>query len=228
MKLFVWDFHGVLEKGNDAAVLKITNLALQHHGYSRRMSEDENEFLSGRRWHEYFAFLLPEAKEEEHLNLQSTCHEIDKNQPEIISENICLNDHADLVLSNIHNSQHHQILISNTQPQNLEKFVNMVNIQQYFPSTHRFGVNTHQQKKLTKQDYLNQFLQNKDPFEAIISIGDSPGDMALIDQEMTANGIGYLYVHPGKQHRAAKCHHKINDLRLVLQEISHEMAYQGI
>lgn len=38
MKLFIWDFHGVLEKGNDDAVVEITNLALRRHGYSRELT----------------------------------------------------------------------------------------------------------------------------------------------------------------------------------------------
>jgi len=120
MKLFVWDFHGVLEKGNDEVVLEITNLALSNH------------------------------------------------------------------------------------------------------ASHRFGVNTHCQKKITKQDCLFQFLQGKTQFETIISIGDSPGDMTLIDHSIHIKGIGYLYSHPGKEHRQTKCHYKINDLRLVMQEITCE------
>ena len=40
MKLFVWDFHGVLEKGNDLAVLDITNKVLEQAGYSERLNED--------------------------------------------------------------------------------------------------------------------------------------------------------------------------------------------
>ncbi len=125
MKLFVWDFHGVLEKGNDEVVLEITNLALYRHGFSRRMTKIESEFLCGRRWHEYFAFLIPELKEEECLALQSTCFEISQNLPEITFKHIRLNDHADFVLNSIHNSPHCQILISNTLPESLEMFVNI-------------------------------------------------------------------------------------------------------
>jgi hypothetical protein len=106
MKLFVWDFHGVLEKGNDIAVLEITNLALDHHNYSRRMTHQESALLSGRRWHEYFAFLLPKIEEEECFKLQSTCFEISQNQPDIIARHIQLNDHAaektvDILFQNI-------------------------------------------------------------------------------------------------------------------------------
>lgn len=66
MKLFVWDFHGVLEKGNDAAVAEITNSVLQSFGHSRRMTIQEGELLSGKHWYEYFAFLLPHLNHQEH------------------------------------------------------------------------------------------------------------------------------------------------------------------
>lgn len=224
MKLFVWDFHGVLEKGNETAVLEITNLALKFHGYSRRMTQVENEFLAGYQWHEYFAFLLPEIEEDEYFLLQSTCIEISHSQPEIISSHIHLNDHADSVLKSIHESQNCQILISNTLPQTLDKFIRLVGVDKYFPPSHCFGVNMGSQKKLTKLDYLDQFLKDRDEaYEAIVSIGDSPGDMTLIEQIEKGKGVGYLYSHPGKEHRYANGI-KINDLRVVLQEISHEMT----
>lgn len=218
MKLFVWDFHGVLEKGNDNAVLEITNLALEHNGYSRRMTYDEGILLSGLRWHEYFSFLLPQLHKEDCHKLQSTCFEISQNSPEIIAKHIQLNDYADFVLESIQHSKHQQILISNTPPKSLDVFVDIVGVGKYFPKISRFGVDTHTQKVTTKKHSLLEFIKDKN-YESIISIGDSPGDMALIDEDMPLQGIGYLYSHPDRPHRPAKCHHKINDLRLVLQEI---------
>lgn len=85
MKLFVWDFHGVLEKGNGNVVLEITNRALEMHGHSRRMTEKESKFLSGRLWCDYFAYLIPELHEHERLLLQSICIEITRNSPEIFT-----------------------------------------------------------------------------------------------------------------------------------------------
>lgn len=41
MKLFVWDFHGVLEKDNDLAVLDISNKVLEQSGYAERFSEEK-------------------------------------------------------------------------------------------------------------------------------------------------------------------------------------------
>lgn len=220
MKLFVWDFHGVLEKGNENAVIEMTNLALVLHGYTRQMTYKESELLYGKRWHEYFSYLLPEISLEECFKLQSTCFDIQHNNPDIIDRHIQLNDHADSVLEAIHNSEHHQILISNTLSNALDNFIRMLGLEKYFPTTQRFGIDSHNQKTVTKKTCLAEYLKEKDSFKKVVSIGDSPGDMALVDDDLGLEGVGYLYTHPNREHRPAKCHHKIDDLRTVLQEIT--------
>lgn len=219
MKLFIWDFHGVLEKGNDEVVLEITNRALEKHGHSHRMTKEQGEFLAGRLWREYFTYLIPQLDDGERSVLQSTCLEIVKNSPEIFSKHVKLNDHVGHVLEAIQNSQHTQILISNTQPKILDNYVELVGIEKYFLSTHRFGADSLTQTRKTKTDCLNDFLKVGGNFNEIISIGDSPGDMDLINIPFT-KGTSYLYSYPGRTHRLAQCHHKIDDLRMVLQEIA--------
>lgn len=217
MKLFVWDFHGVLEKGNDHGVVEISNAALKKHGYSRRMTMEEGELLAGRRWYEYFSYLLPDLEHQEYLNLQATCFGMSENQPEVWTKYITLNDHAELVLQEIVKSGHTQILVSNTTPTALDLFIDAVGIRDYFPPTHRFGVDSHSQKHTTKKDCLKNYLQDKHFPLGIVSIGDSPGDMSLIEDH--PKGVGYLYTHPNRVHRESACHYKIHDLRAVLQEI---------
>jgi phosphoglycolate phosphatase-like HAD superfamily hydrolase len=217
MKLFIWDFHGVLEKGNDLAVLELTNKALLLHGYERQMNEEEAELLSGRRWYEYFLYLLPGLELKEYMALQGTCFELSKNHPEVVAKYIRLNDHAEDVLESIHSSNYSQILISNTHPLALEMFVQVVGIEKYFPPHHRFGVDSHTQQQFTKKECLEEYLKDKHFPEGIVSIGDSPGDIAMIHHY--PHGIGYLYSHPGRVHREIASHYKINDLRLVLNEI---------
>lgn len=34
-------------------------------------------------------------------------------------------------------------------------------------------------------------------------------------------GLGYLYTHPGRSHRAVQCDYKIHDLREVLREMNY-------
>lgn len=118
MKLFIWDFHGVLEKGNDEVVHEITNRALEMHGHS----------------------------------------------------------------------------------------------------THRFGADSSVQNRKTKKDCLHDFLSVSENFNEIISIGDSPSDMDLINLPFI-KGTSYLYSYPRRAPRLAQCHYKIDDLRIVLQEI---------
>ena len=73
MKLFIWDFHGTLEKGNERGVIALSNEALKRRGYTERFSEDHIQKLYGRKWHEYFAFLLPHEIPATHLSLQQDC-----------------------------------------------------------------------------------------------------------------------------------------------------------
>lgn len=218
MKLFIWDFHGVLEKGNDDVVLEITNRALEMHGHSRRMTKQESEFLSGRLWRDYFSYLIPELDEKERLVLQSTCVEITQNSPEIFNKHVKLNDNVEHVLELIQSTQYTQILISNTQPKILDFYVKLVGIEKYFPSTHRFGADSSVQNRKTKKDCLYDFLSVNKNINEIISIGDSPGDMDLINVPFV-KGTSYLYSYPNRAPRLLQCHHKIDDLRMVLQEI---------
>ncbi|CDZ80632.1 hypothetical protein BN1013_01149 [Candidatus Rubidus massiliensis] len=218
MKLFVWDFHGVLEKGNDLAVLEITNLSLKKHKYTRIMTTEEADILSGLRWYEYFAYLLPESTKKHQLELQATCFELSNSRPDILAKYLLLNDNASQVLHAIKEAEYPQILISNTRQESLDQFVKMVDIEEYFPKTHRFAADSHTQTKLTKKDCLKSFLQDKYFPEGIVSIGDSAGDMALIHD--IENGIGYHYKHPGKKHLEIDCHYKIHCLTQVLNELS--------
>lgn len=218
MKLFIWDFHGVLEKGNEDVVLEITNRALEMHGYSHRMTKKENEFLSGRLWREYFAYLIPELNENERLILQSTCIEIAQNSPEIFTKHVKLNDNVEHVLRVIQSSKHTQILISNTQPKILDIYIELVGIGKHFPATHRFGTDSSVLNRKTKKDCLHDFLSVSENFNEIISIGDSPSDMELINVPFI-KGTSYLYSYPRRAPRLAQCHYKIDDLRMVLQEI---------
>ncbi len=57
MKLFVWDFHGTLEKGNEYAVLEMSNIILEKHGHKERFTELQCRELYGKKWYEFFEFM---------------------------------------------------------------------------------------------------------------------------------------------------------------------------
>lgn len=212
----MWDFHGTLERGNDDALTEITNHILEQHGFEQRLSVSQAENLTGKSWHEYFAFLLPGLDFDQYLSLQAKCISVAQAQPDIIMKHIKPAPYAIEVLEAIDKSPHTQIVLSNTQPESLDIFLKSVQIEHLFPSHHRIAIDTPKPKK-TKKEWLCAFLHERLFPGGIVAIGDSPWDVELASCH--PKGVGYLYSHPHKIHREADCHHKINDLRSVLQEL---------
>lgn len=215
MKLFVWDFHGVLEKDNDLAVLDISNQVLEQAGYAERFSDEDNKKFYGLKWFQYFERLLPNLTNEQHMALQAACFEFAEKNLHILAKHIKPSDHSLAVLKTIHDAGHDQIILSNTRPHDLLWFVNTVGITKYFPEEKVIGVNAHQ-KHGVKKDALKDYLSNNQ-FDEIIIVGDSESDMEL--QEV-AGGITYFYSHPHISHAGiVKADHVIKDLREVLREV---------
>lgn len=217
MKLFAWDFHGVLEKDNESAVIQISNRVLRNLGYKEQFTEEDNRNLYGKKWYEYFEYLLPNEPHQKHLKLQQACIKLEEDEPDIVDNNIKPNDFAIEVLSKIENSGHDQILISNMSDVALERFMHAIDVTRFFPKGKAFPCNTRNgTKTYTKLEVLKNYIKNKN-FEEIIAIGDTAADMLL---KNAANNVAtYLYVHQHLKHPHVEADHKINDLREVLGEI---------
>lgn len=215
MKLFVWDLHGVLEKGNENAVLAVTNGVLEREGYSRLMTPAECDLLYGKKWYEYFEHLFPEESHERHLHLQELCFGYDRNV-EIISKNVVPNDHSHDVLAYIARA-HDQMLLSNTNAEGLDIFVDVLGLRKFFSDDRIFPVNSHKVSANSKYGVLEDFLRDKE-YENIIIIGDSPSDIALAQVEPVLSTT-YLYSHPGRPFKECVADYKIRDLRDVLREV---------
>ncbi len=215
MKLFVWDFHGVLEKDNERAVIDISNKVLEKLGYKERISRKINLKLYGQKWYEYFEYILPHESHEKHLKIQKACIAYEKDNHNIVANNIKPNNHAIAVLEAIQKSKQDQILISNMSDVALEMFTNSIGITKYF-SKKAFFCNTKSGNKVyTKHERLREYLKNK-IFDKIIIIGDTPNDISLNE---VAGGITYLYTHPHLKFKNCNPTYKINDLREVLREL---------
>jgi phosphoglycolate phosphatase-like HAD superfamily hydrolase len=213
MKLFVWDFHGVLEKDNDLAVLDISNSILALHGYEVRLSEADVRAYYGLKWYEYFEKVLPGLEKEAYLALQAECFEFDNKN--IVAKYIKPTDHALEVLRTIKDNGHDQILLSNTRPYDLDWFVALVGMEKYFTSNKLFGVNAHQTHS-NKSEALKEYINDK-TFDKVVIIGDSESDMAL--KEVTG-GVTYFYSHPQLElNTAVKADYVITDLREILNEL---------
>ena len=214
MKLFVWDLHGTLEKGNERAVIDISNSVLERHGYAERFSYADNPQLYGRKWYEYFAWLFDKPDHDRDLVLQDACFTLSESSPEMQCRWIRPTPHAPAVLGEI-KSRHRQVLISNTRAEALKVFIDTLAYGDFFSSGNAFAVDGHAERPASsKADVLADYLRDAGRgFEQIIIIGDSPSDMRL---KKVAGGVTYLFAHPDVEFRECESDHRIRDLRTVL------------
>lgn len=217
-KLFVWDLHGVLERGTERAAKIISNMVLEKEGYPEefRFTYEQSVKLFGLRWHQYFEHLLPHEPPNRHFELQNLCYATQEADPSLLSNNIFPNDHAYKTLEAIAN-RHDQILLSNTRYDKLSMFLELVGLKGFFYNGNALGIDDAQTE--TKTSLLEKAVQGKE-YTHIIIIGDSASDMALKDAHVPEGTkvTTYLYTHPGFPVRAKGDYH-ITDLRKVLREI---------
>ncbi len=209
-KLFVWDLHGTLEKGNEELVLAISNEVLLKLGYARRLTWKEALYMSGKKWQEYFAHILPDASEEECKQLEAACVDVARSDDRV-ERQMQPNDYAAHVLSSIAEANHTQIVISNTSTRGLKRFLAATGLSHFFPEGYAFAVHEHTGVSKTKLDTLQEFCEGK-KFSRKIAIGDSAHDLM--------GDINFLYAHAGRNHRDCDVpHNKIRDLREILKEL---------
>ena len=213
MKLFIWDFHGTLEQGNENTTIEISNSILNNFGYKERLTASQCSKLYGKKWFEFFKYLLPNEPLSRHLELQKACFSYSTLHPEIIVKYIKPTDYAIEVLDII-KRKHDQILVSNTKPESLDIFMDSVGISHFFPAGKAFASDSHTNNS-SKYSIIKKFLENN-TFDEIYTIGDSPEDVELGKK---VDAITFLYSHPGQKYKNCEPHYKIRDLREILKVI---------
>ena len=217
-KLFVWDFHGTLEKGNENASLEITNNVLAKHGYRQRLTKQDSINQYGKKWYQYYEYLLPDEPHETHLTLQAESFDWPEAKA-IVAKHMSANDYAELVVSTINDKGHDQILLSNTAEYALPIFVRLAGLSKYFDARNAFAIAAHSRDAVrSKAGVLEEYIESKGLERNIIVIGDSMSDMKLAERE---HAKGYYYRHPGLAMDVVLPRNvtPINDLRDILTEL---------
>ncbi len=215
MKLFVWDFHGVLEKGNEKVVIVISNKVLKEAGYKERLTDKDNEEFYGLKWYQYFEKLIPGLSKKECLQLQSDCYKYSEAHLDLLAKYIKPNDHAVDVLSAISKSNNYQMVISNSRQSDIIWFLNTIGVKRFFQDDDVIGVNAHQTHS-NKREALISYLKNKQ-YDEIVVIGDSEDDMVM---GRTVKAINYYYKRPNRSHDDTEnADFVIKDLRKVLESV---------
>jgi phosphoglycolate phosphatase-like HAD superfamily hydrolase len=213
MKLFVWDFHGVLEKDNEHAVVEVTNQVLEEFGYKPSLTLKVAKELYGLKWGIYFKQLAPEADEETVLKMVDRGVEI-SNTTDVIFRHIKPMDNCHEVLEKIRKAGHENMIISNTQPEALDRYLNAVKIMPFI--THKIGADSHRKDPHTRNSkikLLKEFLNSKN-YDKVIVIGDRDTDMELGE---AVGAINYYFINEfNKRLERYSC---ISDLKEVLKEV---------
>jgi phosphoglycolate phosphatase-like HAD superfamily hydrolase len=215
MNLFIWDFHGVLEKYHEQSVVEVTNKVLEEFGFSSRLDIDLCIKLYGKRWAEYFKILCPGADEETIKAMIKKGIEI-SNQGSFSFRHIKPNDYSHEVLTAIKKAGHENLILSNTHPEVLGRFLDSINITEFID--HKIGADSHRKDMHSKMNMkiplIKEFLNSR-KYDKIIAIGDTEDD---IDLGKAVGAITYLFSKRGFS-KETNADYKISDLREILKEI---------
>ena len=219
--LFVWDFHGVLEKGNEKSVEELCNLVLKDFGFERRINLKEVVDWYGLNWLDYFKLTVPEGTPELWQKMKEKVLSFQERGWEIIKKNIKAREFAKSVLEKIKNKGHQNILLTNAQPEHAKKFTELIGINTYLDAI--IGVDSPYDSRrkdeihIVKGDNLTSFLNGKE-YRKIVLIGDKESD---IKAGKICRAATYLFVDPenANAEKETEADYTISDLREVLREL---------
>lgn len=211
-KLFVWDFHGVLEKGNERAVVEVTNQVLEEFGIKNRL--DLKKCVNhGKKWHLFFRHLAPNADESTIKAMVERGIEI-STTTDVLYRHTEPMDYACEVLGKIKDKGHENLILSNANQGPLEIYVDAVKIAHLI--NHIIGADVHTRllDENTKIAIMNEFLKSRD-YEKIIVIGDNHSDIEL------GKAIGAVTFHFRRDGKfdSSDADFRITDLREVVKNI---------
>jgi len=210
-QLYVWDLHGTLERGNEQAVVELSNRVLQDFGLPYRFTPKMGVDLYGLKWHQYFRSLIPDISDQLAYELQEACFKLSLHDTEIQLRSIRRTPHAARVLDMIGRCQE-QVLVSNTREDTLPLFLHRLGLNRYFAPGRYMAVDNHSASGATKTAVVLEILA-KAHYDEVIVIGDSESDMQMA---RAVNAVGVLFNHPYLRRKrcAADCY--TSDLRDVL------------
>lgn len=221
--LFVWDFHGVLEKDNVYAVQELCNLVLQEFNLEKTISLLDAKNWYGLSWYDYFKLAFAEGSEELWFAMVKRVSAIQQlGGWDIVKKHIKPQDYYSEVLNEIKNRGHQNILLTNTEPKRASVFTDLVSLTSYFE--HIVGVCDHNQSRVgqeissVKSRVLLDFLQNKS-YQKIVAIGDKESD---IKAGQSCGAVTYLFCSPEGTKKVfdTQANYIISDLRQVLKELN--------
>ncbi len=218
--LFVWDFHGTLERDNVLALQLLVNETLRSFGIAREMTLDVTVELYGLSWIDYFHHAYPEGDIEMWHKMKEKAIEIQKKE-KYVERYIKPMNFAAETLGMIKVKGHKNILMSNSAPDWIKIFAKLVELQDYFDDY--IALDSHDKTRKIgdteglKIKALKEYVK-KQKYTRIIKIGDRESD---IEAGKAVGAVTYFFRNQFNQkvELSTKPDHDISDLRDVLQEL---------
>jgi len=214
--LFIWDFHGVLEKDNEYAVQHICRQVTKEFGFNTKIYLEDVRRWYGLKWIEYFFNLTRETNRRTLGKMVERAREVSQ---EIVQKYLKPMNHADYVLSRIKKSGNVNIVISNARQDRIEDFVKIVGLQKYLDEV--VGVDGHIRFKSStsaeKARAIGRLSVGKN-YARKIMIGDSESDI-LAGKIVGAKTYLFVTKMNRKKTGKIKADRTISDLRKILPEI---------
>jgi len=219
--LFVWDFHGVLEKGNVYAVQKLCNLVLDDFGIDKKISIDEAVNWYGLSWFDYFKLAAPQGDFLLWQEMTDKVLSLQQKGWDIIKKHLRPREYACETLKTIQEQGHQNILLSNTQPEHIRRFTDLIDMSQYFNNL--IGCDFHRDSRIDKDihniksEALSNFIKDKN-YNKVVAIGDKESD---IKAAKSCGATTYLFFDQeiDKPALNTEANYVISDLREVLKEL---------
>jgi phosphoglycolate phosphatase-like HAD superfamily hydrolase len=208
--LFIWDFHGVLEKGNEYALQDVLNQVMEEFGIPRKVGMEKVLELYGMSWFDYYCDICGHQDEQILEKMIMRSNEIGLKAAQKYVKPM---DYAKEVLQKIRLAGGENIVVSNSTPENIRLFADLVGLSSLFDKC--IGVESGQKNNMSgaKMDAVKKYLTER-KFDKIVCIGDNEHDIEA-GQHFGATTYLFSTNHDAK----TKADFVISDLREVLREL---------
>lgn len=208
--LYVWDFHGTLERDNEYALTESLNRTLRRFGYPGDQTVEDALRLTGKHFRTIYMELTG-CTPEQAAEMEAYSCSLTEG---VARKHIKPREHAHEVLKAIQGTGDTSILISNCGEDSLRLFLEMVGMENgYFDGrycTDSDHVGPGFDVAAYKLAHARGHIEREGPFERVRTIGDRESDVEL---GLTLGAETFLLVPPGRPPPATKAHCVISDLR---------------
>ncbi|MEX2028467.1 MAG: HAD hydrolase-like protein [Candidatus Curtissbacteria bacterium] len=215
-KLFSWDFHGTLEEGTEVGFAEILKQLAHEFGIEREIELDEVRQHFGTSLQNYLKHFFPEAAKSTHTKMMGRIPAIQNKDQ--ISAYLRAAPHAHEVLQKVKGAGYANIIVSNSSPKHIGKFVELIDIGRYIDKI--FAVDRHYSKVAidpvaAKAISIKNYAETIGASQVIV-IGDRVTD---IDAGKAVGAVTVQYIREGFPTDETDADYKIKSLKEVLKLI---------